>query len=70
MIPDLRKFATSGLCRFKTPDFRKFATPELRRSQIPDLHKFATSGLRRFKIPENSFHEFHYTQRFEGDMFS
>jgi hypothetical protein len=67
---DLHRFATLELRRFKASDLRKFATLELRRFQIPDLRKFATSGLRRFKIPENSFHEFHYTRRFEGDRFS
>jgi hypothetical protein len=67
---DLHRFATLELHRFRAPDFRKFATLELRRFQIPDLRKFATSGLRSFKIPENSFHEFHYTWRLEGDRFS
>jgi hypothetical protein len=78
MIPDLLRFVTSGLHRFKIPDLHKFATSRLRRFKIPDLHEFATSRLRRFKIPdlhrinylESSFHEFRQTQRFEGTCFS
>jgi hypothetical protein len=52
MIPDLLRFVTSGLHRFKIPDLHKFVTSGLRRFKIPDLHKFATSRLRRFKIPD------------------
>jgi hypothetical protein len=52
MIPDLLRFMTSGLCRFKIPDLHKFASPRLRRFKIPDLHKFASSRLRGFKIPD------------------
>jgi hypothetical protein len=77
MIPNLLRFVTSGLDRFKIPDLHKFVTSRLRRFKIPDLHKFATSRLRRFKIrnlhrinyPESSFHEFRQTRRFEGDRF-
>jgi hypothetical protein len=77
MTSGLREFATSKLRMFKIPDLREFATSELRRFKIPDLCEFATSVLCRFKIPdlrefyvpENSFHEFHKPQHFEGDRF-
>jgi hypothetical protein len=77
MTPDLHRFATLGLHRFKIPDLHKFATSRLHRFMISDLHKFTTSRLRRFMIPdlhrfnhpENLFHEFRQTQRFEGGRF-
>jgi hypothetical protein len=52
MIPDLHRFATSGLRRFEIPDLHRFVTLGLRRFEIPDLHRFATLGLRRFEIPD------------------
>jgi hypothetical protein len=51
-VPDLRRFATSGLRRFEIPDLRRFAISGLRRFASLDLRRFATSGLRRFTIPD------------------
>jgi hypothetical protein len=59
-IPDLHKFVTSGLHRFKIPDLHKFVTWRLHRFKIPDLHKFVTSRLRRFKIPD--LHRINYLE--------
>jgi hypothetical protein len=42
MIPDLLRFVTSGLHRFKIPDLHKFVTSRLRKFKIPDHHKFTT----------------------------